>query len=61
MNAPCQVTTAMLNYWSNPDPAISRSDLIGATNALINLIEAESLDDTSCVAKNISELKALQN
>lgn len=61
MNAPCKVTTAMLNYWSNPDPAISRPDLIGATNALIDLIEAESLDDTSCVAENIIKLKALQN
>ena len=61
LNAPCKVTTAMLNYWSNPDTSISTSDLIGATNALINLIETESLDDTSCVAENISKLKALQN
>jgi hypothetical protein len=61
LNAPCKVTTAMLNYCSNPDTSISTSDLFGATNAMINLIETESLDDTSCVSENISKLKALQN
>lgn len=61
LDAPCKVTTAMLNYCSNPDPSISRHDLIKATTTLVELIEAHALDESSCVAQNISKLKAYKN
>ena len=60
IRAPCKVTAAMLSYWSNPDPSISRSDLITATNALLNFIEAESPNLSDCAQENIASLRALQ-
>ena len=55
--APCISTTTMLNYWIDPEPAVSKEDIKYAINEVIQVIEDRARRINPCAQENITTLR----